>query len=49
LSAASRKGLLLAALIMLGWLVSLAGLLSWDLTATQLARPSVWLALFYTK
>ena len=32
---------------MLGWLVSLAGLLSWDLTATQLARPSVWLALFF--
>jgi len=47
LSAASRKGLLLAALIMLGWLVSLAGLLIWDLSATQLARPWVWLALLF--
>ena len=32
---------------MLGWLVSLAVLLSWDLTASQLARPWVWLALFF--
>ena len=32
---------------MLGWLVSLAGLLSWDLSATQLSRPSVWLALSF--
>ena len=29
MSAASRKGLLLAALLMVGWVVSVAGLLGW--------------------
>jgi beta-carotene ketolase (CrtW type) len=31
---------------MLGWVVSLAGLLGWDWTATQPASPIFWLALF---
>jgi beta-carotene ketolase (CrtW type) len=31
---------------MLGWVVSLAGLLGWDLTASQPASPIFWLTLF---